>query len=93
MAEDSGRYKIFARRALLVGGAQAALLAVLSGRLYYLQVIRSDQYRMLAEENRISLRLLAPPRGKILDRDERILATNQQNYRVLLIPEQNGAGR
>ena len=92
MAEDSGRYKIFARRALLVGGAQAALLAVLSGRLYYLQVIRSDQYRMLAEENRISLRLLAPPRGKILDRDGRILATNQQNYRVLLIPEQTVLG-
>ena len=92
MAEESGRYKTFTRRALLVGGAQAALLAALSGRLYYLQVIRSDQYRTLADENRISLRLLAPPRGKILDRDGRILATNQQNYRVLLIPEQTVLG-
>jgi penicillin-binding protein 2 len=79
MAEDNGRYKIFTRRALLVGGTQAALLAALSGRLYYLQVVRSDQYRMLADENRISLRLLAPRRGKILDRDGRVLATNQKN--------------
>jgi penicillin-binding protein 2 len=92
MAEDNGRYKIFTRRALLVGGTQAALLAALSGRLYYLQVVRSDQYRMLADENRISLRLLAPRRGKILDRDGRVLATNQQNYRVLIIPEQTKLG-
>ncbi len=88
MARDSGRYKTFTRRALLVGGGQAALLAGLAGRLYYLQVVRSDQYRMLADENRISLRLLAPPRGQIFDRSGQVLATNQQNYRVLLIPEQ-----
>ncbi|MBT4710231.1 MAG: penicillin-binding protein 2 [Alphaproteobacteria bacterium] len=92
MAEDSGRYKSFTRRALLIGGTQAALLAALSGRLYYLQVVRSDQYRMLADENRISLRLLAPPRGQILDRDGLVLATNQQNYRVLIIPEQTKLG-
>ena len=88
MGRDSGRYKTFTRRAFLIGGGQAALLSGLAGRLYYLQVVQSDRYRMLADENRISLRLLAPPRGQILDRDGRILATNQQNYRVLLIPEQ-----
>ena len=92
MAKDSGRYKSFTRRALLISGIQAALLASLAGRLYYLQVVRSDQYRMLADENRISLRLLSPPRGKILDHDGLVLATNQKNYRVLIVPEQTKLG-
>ena len=88
MPRDSGRYKSFTRRSALVAGGQALLLSALVGRLYYLQVVRADQYRTLADENRISLRLLAPPRGLILDRDGRVLANNRQNYRVLLVPEQ-----
>lgn len=85
---EQGRYKTFVRRTVLVGGAQTALLSILVGRLYYLQVVRSEQYRMLADENRISLRLLAPPRGFILDRNGDTLAGNSQNYRILLVPEQ-----
>ena len=48
---DTGRYKTFTRRALMLGGAQVALLSALAGRMYYLQVVQSDQYRMLADEN------------------------------------------
>ena len=88
MKRETGRYKAFTRRAAFVGGGQLLLISALVGRLYYLQVVRSDQYRMLAEENRISLRLLAPPRGVITDRRGVVLAGNSQNYRVLLIPEQ-----
>jgi flagellar basal-body rod protein FlgF len=33
-----------------------------------LQVVEADRYQMLADENRINWRLLAPPRGRILDR-------------------------
>ena len=61
MHEDNERSKSFTRRTLLVGGGQAALFAVLAGRMYYLQVVESDRYAMLAEDNRISLRLLPPP--------------------------------
>ena len=32
--EDNERYRSFTRRALLVGGGQAALFAVLAGRMY-----------------------------------------------------------
>ena len=55
--------------------------------MYYLQVIESARYATLAEENRINLRLLAPPRGRIVDRFGVPMAVNQQNYRVLLISE------
>ncbi len=85
---DSERSRIFTRRAVLIGGLQAGLLAVLAGRVYYLEIIEGEKYRTLAEENRINLRLLAPRRGQILDRLGIPLATNQQNFRVVLLPEQ-----
>ena len=91
MRPEANRYKTVTRRAALLAGGQAALFAVLAGRMYYLQVIEADQYKMLAEENRINLRLLSPPRGRILDRFGEELAGNQQNYRVLLIPEQTAS--
>jgi penicillin-binding protein 2 len=88
MPRDNKRLKTLTRRAALVGGGQAVLLAALAGRLYYLQIVQADRYAMLADENRINLRLLAPPRGRIVDRFGVPLATNRQNYRVSLIADQ-----
>ncbi|MDP9127650.1 MAG: penicillin-binding protein 2, partial [Pseudomonadota bacterium] len=88
MAGDSERSRLFTRRAILVGGMQVGLFSMLAGRLYYLAVIEGEKYRTLAEENRINLRLLAPQRGQIIDRNGLPLAVNQQNYRVVLLPEQ-----
>lgn len=88
MSRENERSRLFTRRAVILGAAQAGLMSLLCGRLYYLQIIKSDTYRTLAEENRISLRLLAPPRGQILDRSGVQLALNQQNYRLVLLPEQ-----
>ena len=86
--EDQARLKTFSRRALLLGGGQSLLLAALAGRMYYLQVVEADRYLTLAEDNRINLRLLAPPRGRVVDRFGVPLAVNQQNYRVVLVREQ-----
>ena len=91
MRDDVDRSKVFSRRAVLLSGGTALLFGTLVGRLYYLQVLQADRYRVLAEENRISFRLLSPPRGRVLDRFGEELANNQQNYRVLLIPEQAGS--
>lgn len=85
---EGNRHKTFTRRAALLAAGKLSLAAVLMGRMYYLQVLESDQYQMLAEENRISMRLLAPPRGLVMDRFGRELASNRQNYRVVLIAEQ-----
>jgi penicillin-binding protein 2 len=87
---DADRRRAFTRRALLLATGKLSLLGLLLGRMYYLQVLESDQYRMLAEENRINLRLLPPPRGRILDRFGAEVAQNQRNFRVLLTPEQAG---
>ncbi len=87
-SNDQDRYRSFTRRAAMLGMGQLGLFSLLAGRLYYLQVVESDRYVMLAEDNRINVRLLAPPRGLILDRFGRELASNEPTYRAIVVPEQ-----
>ncbi|MDP1603017.1 MAG: hypothetical protein Q8M03_07100, partial [Legionella sp.] len=88
ITRDSDWTKMFNRRAMILGGAQGVLTAALIGRMYYLQVIEADRYRMLAEDNRINIQLVPPPRGRILDRFGQALAINKQQFQVLIVPEQ-----
>lgn len=90
MSREIEKSRLFTRRAVLIGGAEVGLLSLLIGRLYYLQIIQQDRFKVLAEDNRINMRLIAPPRGQILDRNGFPLAINQQNYRVVILPEQVG---
>ena len=90
MQGETGRTKHFTRRAIILGGAQTLLLAGLAGRMYQLQVLDSDRYKTLADENRINMQLLPPPRGRIFDRFGQPLAVNQLNYRLVIVPEQAG---
>lgn len=82
------RFKVYSRRAAMLAGFKGLLASTILGRMYYLQVVESPRYRMLADENRISVRLLPPLRGLILDRFGRILAANRADYRAYLVPEQ-----
>ena len=90
--KDKSRYATFTRRSLGLGGGMAAVFAVLGGRLYQLQIRDGDQYMVEAEDNRVSERLIAPPRGRIMDRFGVELANSRRNYRVLLVSEQASEG-
>jgi hypothetical protein len=48
------------RRTLMLGGAMAAMVAALGARMRYLQVDQADEFKLLAEENRINIRLIPP---------------------------------
>ncbi|MDE0203445.1 MAG: penicillin-binding protein 2 [Rhodospirillaceae bacterium] len=87
MRGETGRANLFTRRAIIVGGAQALLTAGLAGRLYQLQVVESERYQVLADENRINMQLLPPARGRIFDRFGQVLAENRLNYRLVVVPE------
>ncbi|MEL7214675.1 MAG: penicillin-binding protein 2 [Pseudomonadota bacterium] len=78
------------RRGFLLLGGQLALVGVLGWRLRQLQVVEAEKYRLLAEENRINIRLIPPTRGVVFDRTGRIIADNRQNYRIIVIREQAG---
>jgi penicillin-binding protein 2 len=90
MNRDTERYRSLTRRALVLGGVKLGLFGTLAGRMYYLQVTEAERYRMLAEDNRINMKLLAPTRGQIVDRFGVPLAVNDQNFRVVLVAEQAG---
>lgn len=87
---DSIQKRLYTRRSLLLSGGTLALMVGLASRMYYLQGVEGEKYRTLAEENRISLKLIRPTRGEIVDRYGQFLATNVQNYRVLVTPKQAG---
>ncbi len=83
---ESRQQSTFTRRALLLGGLQAAGFSALGARLWQLQVQDGSRYALLADDNRINLQLLAPERGQIFDRYGTLLAGNIEGYRALLQP-------
>jgi penicillin-binding protein 2 len=85
---ENQRDKLFTRRALLLGASEMALVGALVGRLYYLQVVEASRYATLSDENRINLKLLPPPRGRIFDRFGEALATDRLTYRAVIVAEQ-----
>lgn len=80
---------VFKRRSFILGLGKGILLTGLLGRLIHLQIFNRDYYRTLADRNRIQMRLIAPPRGQIVDNVGKILAINQNVYRCLITPDSN----
>jgi penicillin-binding protein 2 len=81
---------VLGRRALLLGGVQAAFVGALAWRMRHLQVDQADQFRLLAEENRINIRLIPPARGEVFDRNGKVIAQNIPSYRVVIVREDAG---
>jgi penicillin-binding protein 2 len=79
---------IFTRRAFVLGALQAGILTVLGSRLAWLQIAQGERYKTLSDQNRINLKIIEPARGLISDRFGAPLAVNNQNFRVVIIPEQ-----
>ncbi len=76
--------------AIRLTGVQYMVLAiflVLAYGLWRLQVMRSDEYALLAEKNRIRNVPILAPRGKIFDREGRIIVDNYPSFSALLLRE------
>ncbi|THD76351.1 penicillin-binding protein 2 [Thalassobius vesicularis] len=82
--------RIISRRGLIVGGMQLGFAAMLAARMRYMQVEQADQFRLLAEENRINVRLIPPARGEIFDRHGLPIAQNEPSYRLTIVREDAG---
>jgi penicillin-binding protein 2 len=83
---DAAQRRLFSRRLLVLGGLKAAGFAAVTGRLWQLQVQEHGRYGLLAAENRISVQVIGPTRGRILDRTGTVLAANDETYRAVLLP-------
>src|SRR5579859_6873226 len=66
----------------------AACLTVLGLRFAYLQIDRHQEFSARSDQNRISVRRIAPTRGLIFDRNGVLLADNIAAFRLEVIPEQ-----
>ena len=82
-----------------VGSQSTVLLVVVllfSGaivsRLAWLQLLHGSEYKAMADENRIRLIPRDPIRGRLLDRNGRVLATNRLTYKLYVQPRLLGPG-
>ena len=78
------------RRGMFLLGCQLAVAGTLAWRMRQLQVVETERYRLLAEENRINFEVIAPARGRLFDRNGEPVALNNTNYRVVMVREQAG---
>ena len=77
---------LFRLRAGALFGLVFLCFAILIGRMFWLQVVRYDDYRALAEDNRIAIVPIVPNRGLILDRNGVILARNYSAFTLEITP-------
>ena len=78
------------RRGLLVGGLQLGFCGLLAWRMHHLQVEKAESFRLIADDNRINIRLIPNQRGEIYDRNGVKLAGNEASYKITMVAEDAG---
>ncbi|MCZ6919184.1 MAG: penicillin-binding protein 2, partial [Rickettsia endosymbiont of Ixodes persulcatus] len=59
--------ELISRRAFIIGVGKLGFLSLLGIRMFYLQLIKSEEYKTLSDKNRINFVVLPPSRGRIYD--------------------------
>src|SRR5207302_11388727 len=70
-----------------------SLFAALLARLWYLQVLAAPAYRVQADVNRVRTIYTEAPRGRILDRQGRVLVDNRVSDAAVVSREALGSRR
>ena len=79
--------QVFNQRVLVAGLIMFFLLILLLSRLFFLQITNQQHYSTLSENNRVSIRPIAPTRGLIFDRNGILLAQNLPSFTLEITPE------
>jgi penicillin-binding protein 2 len=77
-----------ALRANLLAGFFAAAVFLLMGRMFYMQTFQHKDYFEISEENRIRIVPEIAVRGKMIDRNGRLLVDNRPSYVVAAVPNE-----
>ena len=83
MQDDLQRFR---GRVFVAIAVVSACFLLLVARLFYLQVLRYDDYQAQAESNRTAIVPIVPNRGVIMDRNGVVLATNYSAYTLEITP-------
>ena len=74
-------------RIVWAAGLCAVCLAVLVGRLWYLQIVKGSFFRDRSENNRLRTVFIPSPRGVIFDRNGEAIVRNRPSFNVELVVE------
>lgn len=74
------------RRTVGIGLLAMTIIALLLGRMWQLQIVHGEQYAELADGNRLRRLATTAPRGKIFDREGRVVADNRLVFTVSIVP-------
>src|SRR5918998_5079060 len=75
-----------ALRVAIIGGVALLMFGIIFFRLWYLQVLSGDRYLAEANDNRVRDIVVQAPRGRIVDRNGRLLVDNRSGYAVKINP-------
>jgi len=69
----------------VLGGIIVLCVAVLAGRILFLQGIKGQEYRALAEGNKLRVQYILAPRGLLEDRYGKIMAQNTPSFELVVM--------
>jgi penicillin-binding protein 2 len=78
----------FEQRLRLLGVLMIAVFAVFLLRLVQLQMVEGEEHRLRSQRNSIRTERLTAPRGEILDREGRVLATTRPAFHLEVVPSE-----
>jgi len=72
------------RRFFFLSFLKSAVVGAIGWRLFDLQMIENQKYEKLSDDNQFNFHIIAPERGRILDRKMRLLAGNMDGFSLVL---------
>ena len=76
--------KTISKRFFLLSILKGAVVGAIGWRFFDLQMIENRKYEKLSDNNQFNFHMIAPERGRILDRKMRLLAGNMDGFSLVL---------
>ncbi|MBN9418376.1 MAG: penicillin-binding protein 2 [Candidatus Eremiobacteraeota bacterium] len=86
VAEETGLGVGGRRRLMSLAGLGTAVMLILAGRFYQLEVVRHQELLHKAQSNSVFTEYKTAPRGRIWDRHGKLLVTNEPDFQLEGIP-------
>ena len=80
--------KTISRRGFVLAAAKVVFFGIITSRLAYLQLFKSNEFKQLSDRNRYREIKEVPERGVIYDFKNRIIASNNQVYLLSIFPSE-----
>ena len=87
MIGQNEQLQSFQDRFRFLYGILIVMASILFLRLWYLQILKGEEFKRDAEENRLKKIKIEAPRGMVFDRERRVLLDNHPTFNVAITPQ------